>query len=179
MGSKRGRFVWAVVVLTAVATATPVAAKGKPGGGGAPVFDEGKTCAESADQFATDTWADGYTKMVTLTPDESVVCIDVTAWDENGAQDGTAYRYTFEITAASENLRGASALVKDSHPGDMCMHYTEIDASQGLTTEPISAAVDACGNAYTDSHPALAFGVFADFRGKQGSVTVVITRAAD
>ncbi|HEY5684206.1 MAG TPA: hypothetical protein VIY70_02435 [Acidimicrobiia bacterium] len=170
MGSKRGRFVWAVVVLTAVATATPVAAKGKPGGGGAPVFDEGKTCAESADQFATDTWAEGDAKTVTLTPDESVVCVDVGPWD------GTAYSYTFEITAASENLRGASALVKDSHPGDMCMHYTEIDPSQGLTTEPIAAVIDACGDAYTDSDPALAFGVFADFRGKQGSVTVVITR---
>jgi hypothetical protein len=172
MHTKRGVFAWAVVLLTAVATATPAIAKGKPGGGGAPVFNDGRTCMESADQFSALEWDADTDEFVefTLTPKDSVICIDVTS--------GTSADYLVEVTD-HVNLRQVLAWVKDSHPGDMCLHSTEVDVSDGLTMPDIPASdYDACGLDYTDSDEAMAFAVSASFSGNKDAAfaDVKITR---
>jgi hypothetical protein len=158
-----------VTVLAAPVTAKPPTDPKKPPHS---TQQDGVTCLEAADDFAHPpvAWdADSGPLIITLTPKASIACIDVAS--------SIAADYRVKIVR-HRNLRTAAAWVKDSQPGDVCHHYSEIELPAGLTMPGIPASeVDACGVEWTDDDPALVFAVSAAFsRGPSGWVEVQITR---
>lgn len=188
----RGRVViWLAALFLVVGSVTPAAAKKGIDCGANPdhpscVSEEGGTCEDGAVGGRWAKWNPDVEppKLVTLTPEAPTLCIDLSST--------VAAKYRVEFTA-TDNVRGAAAGVRDSHPGDHCGGFRSLefsDVSPGVLILPgpdsgwdliPASSLDACGDEWSDSDPALAFSVVADFRRKPASphVEITITRCAD
>ena len=153
-----------LTAMTSPALAAKGGDKGKPDAGGKE-HPPGLTCQEQTpdtaftvtDAFSIDTDATG-----------SVICID---WTTTVASE-------WKLTVTGPGIRGASANVRDSHPGDFCWRgaFDHADLRRGTGSVIIShssgplavtgewrpipiASIDACGTEYSDSDAALALTV--------------------
>jgi hypothetical protein len=128
---------------------------------------EGLTCEDFAAEFglgdlAEPDWSgNGFTLM--LDSDVNGACIDL-----HGVEAAV-----WSVEASLKSALKYSMSIKDSVPGDFCFVYGGNDPTVFIGAMP-GPSLNACGDEYTDSDPALVFQALAKVK-KGGSVTLHVT----